>query len=45
MCVCVCVVVVGGGGVRIVGRGPTKVSSINKRGVLIKGGSDKNILI
>ena len=35
----------GGGGVRIVGRGPTKVSSINKRGVLIKGGSDKNILI
>ena len=27
VCVCVC------GGVRIVGRGPTKVSSINKRGV------------
>ena len=30
---------------RVVGRGPTKVSSINKRGVVIKGGSNKNILI
>ena len=30
---------------RIVGLGPTKVSSINERGVLIKRGPDKNILI
>ena len=34
-----------GGEFRIVGRGPTKVPSINSGKVLIKGGSHKNILI
>ena len=35
----------GRGANRIVGLGPTKVSSINERGVLIKRGPNKNILI
>ena len=38
MCVC-------WGGIQIVGWGQTNVSSINKRGVLIKRRSDKNINI
>ena len=50
MCVCVCVGWGGGGGVggfQIVGQGPTKVSSINKRRrrVLVKRGGQTKILI